>query len=329
MMSKLTHVLAAFVLAACVSAAQAGPYSVTVMDLAGGTDSQGWDINNLGVFVGSATVNGEAVGYLVSGGSTTTLSGPAGAISTSALGISDGGIVVGSFSSTKVDDGTGTGTLVDGPQSGFILVGSSYTTLNLPGATDTQLRGISPDGRYVTGFATMADGSSTSFVYDRSTSTFSTIVNSPALTVAQGVTNAGLVVGNYRVIPAGGPFPAGRFSFTYDGGTGTRNDLSIPGADIRSRGITESDLVDGFFSDSAGNLHGFVGSASSYEVFNAPDGANTTALEGINNAGWLAGQYTDASGLHAFLARPVGEPGTWALILAAFGGLFITQRRRN
>jgi hypothetical protein len=319
MMTKLDRMLAAVTLAVGMSAAQASPYAITLMDLAGSTNSTGWDINNLGVFVGSATVGVDNVGYLVSGGITTTLGGPAGAAGTSAIGISDTGTVVGSY--YTISGG--------GPQSGFIYAGGSYTTLNLPGATDTQLRGISPDGQYVTGFATMGDGSVTSFVYDRITSTFTTIVNSPALTIAQGVTNTGLVVGNYRVIPAGGPFPAGRFAFEYDIGTSTQTDFSIPGGDIRYRGITESDLIDGFFIDGTGTQHGFVGSAASYDVFDVA-GGTLTALEGINNTGWLAGQYTDANGAtHAFLAQPVSEPATLALIVMALGGLSVARRRSN
>jgi len=318
MMSRLSQMLAAIALAAGMSAAQASPYTITLMDLAGGTDSAGWDINNSGVFVGSATVAGQGVGYLVSGGVTTTLSGPAGAFGAGALGISDTGVVVGNYY-----------TAVDGSSnSGFILVGGSYTTVTLAGATDTFVRGISPNGRYLAGYAQMSDGTFSSFVYDRNTSSFTTIVNSTALTIAQGVTNAGLVVGNRRVIPAGGPFPAGRFSFTYDIGTGTLTDFSIPGGDIRYRGINESGLIDGFFIDVAGGAtHGFVGSAASFDVFDVA-GASSTVLEGINNAGWLAGQYTDANGaVHAFLAQPVSEPATLALVVVALGGLAFKRRR--
>jgi MYXO-CTERM domain-containing protein len=308
---RWNQMFAAVALAGGMAAAQAG-YSVTLMDLAGGSDSTGWDISNTGVFVGNATVAGQNVGYLINGGVTTTLSGPAGAVGTGALGISDGGVVVGNYYTTA--DGTA--------NQGLIYDGSSYTTLNLPGATDTLLRAISPNGRYVTGYAQMADSSFTSFVYDRTTSSFTTLFNSPVLTIAQGVTDAGIVVGNHVLLG-----PTQRLSFTYNVATAAFADFSIPGGDIRYRGINESGLIDGFFQDGTGR-HGFIGDASSYKIFNVGGGTDTV-LEGINNAGWLAGQFTDDAGIvHAFLAQPVSEPASWALMAVALGGLAASRRRR-
>ncbi|MBI3369002.1 MAG: PEP-CTERM sorting domain-containing protein [Burkholderiales bacterium] len=301
-------------------AAQAATYSITVMDAPGATASQGFDINNAGVFVGSASTGVDGFGYLISGGVTTTLTGPSGALGASALGISDGGVVVGSFYTTHVPD-PGGGPDGQGPQTGYIFAGGSYTALAYPGATDTLLRGISPDGRYVTGYALVPGGTS-AFVYDRMTSSFTTVVDSSLLAIAQGVTTAGLVVGSH--ITTG---PVMRYAFTYDTGTALLTDFQIAGAlDTRYRGISEAGVIDGWFRDAAG-VHGFIGSAALYDAFDVP-GALNTYLEGINDAGWLAGIYDDAAGVsHAFLARAVPEPAILLLLLAAIAGLAATRRR--
>ncbi len=313
MFTRFVHTLVALALATGLGLAQAGPYTITVMDLPGATGIHGWDINNLGDFVGSATVNGAQVGFIRNAASTVTLAGPAGALGTAALGISDTGIVVGSYF-----------TALGGfPNSGFIYSAGSYATLNFPGADSTQLRGISADGRYVTGYANHANRSSTAFVYDRSVDLFSAITTNPGLTIAQGVTNAGLVVGHRRF-----PGPARRVGFTYDIGAATLSDFVIAGAFNTSyRGISETGVIDGWFTDANGLAHGFVGSAALYELLDVP-GAVNTYLEGINDAGWVSGSYDDAAGVsHAFLARPVLEPASWALLLAAFGGLVLVRRQ--
>lgn len=312
MMRRWSRFLAAALLVAGMSSAQAG-YVVTTLDLAGATDSSGWDISNTGVFVGNGTVGGQSRGYLVQGGVTTVITGPAGSVGTGALGISDGGVVVGNFYLSA--DGSG--------NQGLIFNGSTYTSFNVAGATDTFLRGISPNGRYITGYAQMADGSFNSFVYDLTSGVFTSLVSSPAPTIAQGVTDAGFVVGSYTLLG-----PTQRRSFTYDVPTAAFNSFSVPGADIRYRGVNENGLINGFIIDGTGT-HGFIGDASSYDLFNV-GGATATILEGLNDAGWLAGQYTDANGVvHAFLARPASEPASWALLAVALGGLAASRRRRR
>lgn len=313
MIARFVRTLVALALTAGVSLAQAGPYTITTMDLAGAINSQGWDINNQGDFVGSAQVNGQSVGFVRNGASTVILSGPLGALGAASLGISDTGTVVGSYYN-----------VTDGDHSGFIFSAGNYTTLNYPGASYTQLRGISADGRYVTGFAINADGSYTSFVYDMSNSQFTAIATNTSLTIAQGVTNAGLVVGSRRLTA-----PTRRVAFTYDLGTATLSDFEVAGAtSSRYRGINEAGLIDGWFTDANGAAHGLIGTTALHEVLDVA-GAADTYLEGINDAGWLSGSYADDAGFqHAFLARAVSEPAAWALMLAAIGGLSVSWRRR-
>ncbi len=322
-MHRATRFVAALALL-CAGAVQAGPYRITTMDLPGGAAALGWDINNSGVFVGSGASGGVAVGYVVdASGAPTILSGPSGSMGTSAFGISDGGTVVGRY--VYPDPISGALTL-----SGFIYGaggGGSYETLNYAGSAYTELRGISPNGKYVTGFALMPSGEARTFVFDRIALRFIDILVDSVLNIAQGVTDAGLVVGDRMSSSSGRSV-----GFTYDIRTGTLTDFAIPGAsDVVFRGINASGQIDGYLFDDAGQEHGFVVGVASAELFDVP-GSVFTMLEGINDAGWLAGTYIDAAGLtHAFLATPVSEvsapPAMWLLSIAAAGALGTTRRR--
>jgi uncharacterized membrane protein len=311
MLKRIAQVLAAFACVATFNPASAAPYTITLMDYAPGVNSAGWDVNNAGVFVGTAVINDVNVSYIVNAGVTTTLSGPEGAISTSALGISDSGEVVGSYYKTA-----------DGLNIGYIYSAGVYTSFSLPGATTTELRGISPNGRYITGVAVLENGSSMSFVYDRVSLSLIPILHTVSRTTAQGVNNEGVVVGDYRtdvLLP--------RHSFVFDSKTGTLTDFASPSQSLSFRGINDSGEIDGFFADASGT-HGFVGFVDSpFDIA----GASLTGLEGNNDAGWLVGFYADDTGLeHAFLAtKTVDEPATLSLICFAMGGLGASARRKS
>lgn len=303
--------------------ATAATYVVTTRDVAGGEFSQAFDVDDTGTTVGVTSLAGRGYGYLyTSSGAVTLIPGPSNALGAMAAGISDAGIVVGSYHSTTTVDGDG--NVIPGPQTGFLLDGGIYADLALPGATDTFLRGISPDGRYVTGYAAMDAGGTTSFVYDRSVDSFITIASSPTLTIAHGVTNAGTVVGNLLVPGT----PVQRYGFSFSLPTGTLDTFQFDGViDTRFRGINASGTISGFYRDSAGS-HGFVGSPSAYQTIEVA-GAVNTFVEGINEAGWLSGTYEDRAGVfHAFVAVPVPEPGTWLLMAGGLGWIAARRRRR-
>src|SRR5207302_440744 len=77
-------------------------------------------------------------GFLLSGGSYTTLDVPVpGASQTTAGGINPRGDIVGTY----VDS--------SGHSHGFLLSGGSYTTLDVPGATFTVAVGVNPRGDIV------------------------------------------------------------------------------------------------------------------------------------------------------------------------------------
>lgn len=277
--------------------AQAAP-ALTEFVKAGAATTTLWDVNNLGHMVGSST-SGTAptdfpVAFVYDGATFTTIM-PAGAVSSSALGISDGGVVVGSYFSSYTDDGAG--NIVPGPSLGFIYSGGTYTTFTVAGAENTYLRGISPNGRYLSGYYSTAT-SAPGFVYDTVTSTF-TVVSTPAslITIPQGINGSGILVGSDVI---SGP-PTTRPGFTWDIATGTRTDYVLAGA-VRTafRSIDDAGTLAGWFIDAGGATHGFVGTVASFEQVDFP-GADSTFVEGSNNAGVLVGNYFVGDTSHAFV----------------------------
>lgn len=321
------YLVAAMVAAS--AAAQAAGYAVTMLAPAGATSSDAWDVNNLGQVVGSfsSAAFTYSRGYVWSNGTFTTLNGPAGTLNLNALGVSDGGAVVGSYiDTTTVDD---TGAVVLGNPHGYLYDNGSYLTIDAPGAQATYLRGISPDGRYLTGYALTSSDAVRGFVFDRTAGAWTMIGSNVAfaLTIVQGVNNLGQLVGDERIpVPNSAPL---RTSFIYDIATGTRTDQNVPGAVRTSyRDINDAGQIAGFVG--MPSLQGFVGTPGSYQTF-AFGSQDNTVLEGINNAGWLVGEYAlDANGnFQGFLLTPVPEPSTWLLSLAGLAVVGWQVRRRR
>lgn len=321
------YLVAAMVAAS--AAAQAAGYAVTMLAPAGAASSDAWDVNNLGQVVGSFSSPAFTYtrGYIWSNGTFTTLNGPAGTLSLGALGVSDGGAVVGSyFDTTTVDD---TGAVVLGNPHGYLYENGSYLTIDAPGAQATYLRGISPDGRYLTGYALTSSDAVRGFVFDRTAGAWTMIGSNVAfaLTIVQGVNSLGQLVGDERIpVPNGAPL---RTSFIYDIGSGVRTDQNLPGTTRTSyRDINDAGQIAGFAV--VGTNLGFVGTPASFETFSFGS-QNDTILEGINNSGWLVGRYVlDADGNgQAILLTPVPEPSTWLLCLAGFAMVGWQVRRRR
>lgn len=311
---------------ACATA-QAG-YVISEVSRPGNAATALWDINNAGVMVGysNATMDNTTAafsqGFVYDGSTFTAITGPAGAVSSAAMGISDGGTVVGSYYSSFTVDALGNALV--GAASGFIYAGGSYTTFIVAGAESTFLRAISPDGRYLSGYYSTATVTGTGFVYDTATSTLSIVsVPNSQFTIAQGVTAAGLLVGSDAI----GPPPLDRPGFFYDIGTGTRTDVHLAGAKRTSlRALTDDGVLAGWYVD-AGNLqHGFVGSIASFETIDVA-GAQSTYVEGMNNERTLVGGFLRGDVNGAFVARlQVPEPGSLALLVAALLSLALWRQ---
>lgn len=321
---KPLALLSAALTLACASA-QAG-YVIQEVSRPGHAATALWDINNAGLMVGYSnltvdnTTNAFSQGFLYDGSTFTALTGPTGAVSSAAMGISDAGTVVGSYYSNFTIDALG--NAVVGPAHGFIYMGGFYLGFAVAGAESTFLRGISPDGRYLSGYYSTPTVQGVGFVYDTTSGILQQMsVPGSILTIAQGVTDAGTLVGSDII----GPPPLDRPGFIFDIAAGTRTDVHIAGASRTSlRALTDDGVLAGWYIE-AGVQHGFVGSVASFETIDVA-GADGAYVEGMNNARTLVGGFIRGDQNGAFIARlQVPEPGTVGLLLTAL--LLLALRR--
>ena len=126
-------------------------------------------------------------------------------------------------------------------------------------------------------------------------------------TQVTGLNGTGTTVGFWSNSNNGPPNDA-NFGFTDVGGVFTNvNNPNTPTGTLTFNqllGVNNSNTAVGFYTDGAGNNHGYtynIGSKTFSANINDPNGVSTTTAA-INNAGNLAGFYTDASGVtHGFL----------------------------
>lgn len=298
---KLAALTAMGALVVASSAASAATsYTVTPYAVAGSVSTQLWGLNNHGVLVGSDD-NG---GFIDDHGSITTI----GTAGTFVTGISDGGLAVGT----------------DGTHSFFYDAGV-LTPFDVAGAQATQVRGISANGRYLAGVFTDADGISDGFVWDKLTSTLSTMVP-PAgaqYAVVQGVNDDGVAAGNLN---------GGFGSVLFDSTTGTTSYFTeLDGLSfVHFRTIDDAGDIGGWAVDGA-DLVGFIDKpGEGAHTFHLD--VNGTYIYALNEVGQAVGWDVDAdNNLHSFTVdtSPVPEPWSAALMAFAFlaGGARLAKRR--
>lgn len=316
-------------LALTASLAQAAPLALTTHLELGATSSAFWDVNNSGTVVGYSLIGGNSRAFTwTAAGGFVPLALPDGAAGAVASGISDTGLIVGSWSKPAgTDPGTGNPLFEN---RGYLYDGVGFTNYEISGATNTWLRAVSPDGRYITGYydntATGVLGQG--FVQDLSTGALQFIgAGGNDLTIAQGVSNGGVVVGSDRIFDDVSGSMLARPAFVFDSVSSSRVDHNLPGAGSSAfRAIDSGGTIAGWVIDGAGVQSGFTGFPGPLTsiAWGAPD--TGTYVEGSNDAGWLVGAViNDLDGSQrALLAMPVPEPSTWALLLfglAAVGGL--------
>jgi hypothetical protein len=203
-----------------------------------------------------------------SGGSLTSFDYP-GASLTEAYGINDSGVVVGSYIPT------GSGIYYSYTQNG-----TTYTTLNVPGATTlSEALGINSAGTVV-GAYIGADSKVHGYIDNGgSYSTFD--VPGSTSTYVYAINNHGDLAGVYND-------SAGQHGYVDIGGVITT--LDVPGAGTTSvYGLNDADVVSGTWIDSNFNNHGFIATQaavpepSSLALF-----AIGAAALLLRNVGWIS-----------------------------------------
>jgi hypothetical protein len=178
--------------------------------------------------------------------------------------------------------------------SGFLYDGSNWTTLNYPGDTATILEGI--DGDTIVGSFTDWDDPwpvQVGCLYDRVTATW-TPLSYPGSENTEACDIDGInIVGEYS-----NPWPNHQsHGFLYDGSNWTT--LDYPGATGTSPNGIDGDNIVGIYYDSSYTYYSFLYDGSNWTTL-AHAGAIETWATGIDGSN-IVGFYDDYSGTHGFL----------------------------
>jgi len=200
-----------------------------------------------------------------------------------------------------------------------LLAGSSaaftFTTIDVPGASYTEARGINRQGQIV-GFYGSAEG--TGFQGFRLDQGAFTTINFPGAvdTALTDITGNGNILGYYTTVRTHG-VPLNRRVFTWTWPHLPRGVVRANGFLLRRSLFTPIDVPDatdtvpsdigrhgqivGLYVDSNGIFHGFLLQGGVFTTIDVP-GATATQASGINGRGQVVGSYQDPSGVvHGFL----------------------------
>ena len=169
----------------------------------------------------------------------------------------------------------------------------TFTTLDFPGAIDTQIFDINNKGEIAGAYST-PDGYHGLLYQDGELASF----NAPGstLTYALAINNAGHVAGLFSKNEL--------FAFVYE--NQSFQGLSIPasaGGTTLPSGMNERGQIIGTFAYPSPYLsdeHGFLYKDGAVTLIDFP-GATFTSPNGMNNKGDIVGSYADGAGLHGFL----------------------------
>jgi hypothetical protein len=301
----------------------------------GATSTVFRDINDSGKTVGSSSfdnVNGGTNEAFIFDGTTyQRLVRPAESEGMLAFGISNNNTVVGSYyvPTTGTDPETGE-VIPTANYHGFVSTNGQTEVLDVPYATDTFLRGISPNGRFITGYSS---GSylSNIFIFDTQENTFN-YLTSPNLrfNFAFDVDNYGRVI--FSGYTQGRPGPSTPISSgIYDSLTKTYSILSVDSyAQTRARSLGDNGVIAGWlFEPDTGLTTGFIQSNSAVEIFKNP--GFDTYIFGINNTGKFVGTLYSASAdtSYGYIGSSAPVPLPASLVLLVTGLFLMTGIKLN
>ncbi len=193
------------------------------------------------------------------------------------------------------------------------LHAQTYTTVDVPGAIETDANDINTKGTIV-GFYTDSAGIMHGWAQVNGTIKK---LNYPkaADTLAYGINDSNQIVGWYidtAGIDHGFSFKSGKYTTIDPPGTTLTN----------AWGVNSAGEIVGAYVGTDGIYHGFTLSGTTYTTFNAPNGAILTEFTGINNLGQMTGIYDDSAGVeHGFTLNngkftSVTFPGTGIAVTA-------------
>jgi YVTN family beta-propeller protein len=265
--------------------AQTAPtQSFITIDYPGATETNVREINNNGVMAGRYLDSQQIIhGFVLQSGAFTAINFP-GAVNTAIWGINDNGDLVGRY-----DNGGDTAS------HGFLLRNGVYTTIDPPNSTYTFALGINNAGQIV-GYWYDAEGILHGFFLNAGV--YSTIdFPSSTLTSVFKINNMGAMVGVYD------DSSGNEHGFLLQNGTFTS--IDYPDAFVTDAyGINDNgEIVGAYLATSESNPLGFDDINGHFTTVNFPAAVDGSAVEDVNNAGQLAGEYIDANGvIHGFVS---------------------------
>ena len=289
--ASLALIALLFGLASLPDGSNAYTYSYEALDYPGAEETWAEGINDLGEIVGIYRDATGSHGFFYDGLQTYSPLDYPSARRTTPQGMNDLGEVVGYYDFTS------------GLDHAFLYSDGTWTSLDYPDPTHTYTRAtdLNDSGQIVGYYFTGPDYLYTdiyAFVYE--SGAWTSLQYPDALyTWAQGINEAGQIVGYYQEVAGG------RHGFLYDMGTEAFMPLDYPGATwTYATGITDSGTIVGVYQTGSG-WHGFIYDGATWTSVDY-DGAGTTDTwaAAINGPGRIVGYYSVGGAWHGFLNCP-------------------------
>ena len=358
--SKLTS-LAALVAIALGSTAYATQYTVTPLEMLGGTSTTVTGINSTGELVGYVTPStGNDNAFLYNNGAMTDLN-ITGASNSYATAINSLGQIVvaeepgspgspyynyiynsgslseasGPLRSDNINGLNSSGQVVGQTSSAYAYIYQNGTLQNIA-PYNSSAAAINATGEVVGSYYSNVNNVGTNHAFLYANGVFQSLFPNTVNSTASGINSSGQVVG-YSTDSAGNTY-----AFLYNNGSVT-NLGTLGGTYSEAYGINSLGQIVGQSTDSAGNTYGFLYSNGVMQNLNSLIGSASfeyklTDPVGINKNGQIAvnGTITATGQNMGFLLTPVTStssagvpaPATLGLLAAAMAGLLLMRRKQ-